>query len=144
MITEDFFFYWFHRLAHCTHPWLPLYQKIHKVHHEFHVCIAVSAGYCHWLEGLVVNAAPIYIGLALCGYLTPMHYSTVKAYGFIRLYETMQAHSGYEFPWTPFGILPFQNDSTYHDYHHSHNVGNYAGMHSIWDTIFDTNTDYFA
>jgi len=107
MITEDFFFYWGHRLFHCTHPYLNLYKWIHKRHHEYNVTIATVCMYCHVLEHIFVNAAPMYIGMILCAYVSPMHMATVTSYTFIRLYETHQAHSGYEFPWTPFGLLPF-------------------------------------
>ena len=107
MITEDFGFYWFHRLAHCNHPWFPLYKWVHKIHHEYNVCVAVCCVYCHVLEQIFVNAAPLYAGLILCGYLSPLHMSTCTSYAFIRMYETHDAHSGYEFPWTPFGLMPF-------------------------------------
>ena len=73
-------------MAHCTNPWLPLYQYIHKMHHEYNVTIALTAGYCHFLEAVIVNSVPIFIGLTLCAQLSPMHYSTAKAYAFFRLY----------------------------------------------------------
>ena len=34
--------------------------------------------------------------------------------------------SGFEFPWSPFRLLPFSASATYHDYHHSHNRGNFS------------------
>ena len=57
---------------------------------------------------------------------------------------TTDQHSGYEFPWSVSGLLPFATDSSYHTYHHFQNVGNYAGMLTIWDTLFDDNKEYFA
>lgn len=35
VICDDFCFYWCHRLLHVRHEWMPLYQLIHKKHHEF-------------------------------------------------------------------------------------------------------------
>ena len=35
VMCEDFFFYWGHRILHCKSRYLPLYQYIHKTHHEF-------------------------------------------------------------------------------------------------------------
>ena len=32
---------------------------------------------------------------------------------------------------------------SYHDYHHSTNVGNYSGFFSFWDTICGTNQHYY-
>mmetsp|Transcript_9323 Transcript_9323/g.15721 ORF Transcript_9323/g.15721 Transcript_9323/m.15721 type:complete len:82 (-) Transcript_9323:404-649(-) len=34
MIVEDFIFHFAHRLFHIKSKWLPLYQMIHKKHHE--------------------------------------------------------------------------------------------------------------
>ena len=64
-------------------------------------------------------------------------------WGGIRLIETHDGHSGYEFPWSIFRLLPFGADATYHDFHHSKNVCNYSSFMTIWDTIFDTNKDYY-
>ena len=33
--------------------------------------------------------------------------------------------------------------ASYHNYHHSHNKGNYATFFCIWDTIFGTNQSYY-
>jgi sterol desaturase/sphingolipid hydroxylase (fatty acid hydroxylase superfamily) len=33
--------------------------------------------------------------------------------------------------------------ASYHDFHHTHNVGNYSSFFQIWDTIFGTNKSYF-
>ena len=61
----------------------------------------------------------------------------------IRVTEAVYAHSGYEFPWTPFRIFPFMVPSTYHDYQHSHNIGNYASRFILWDLIFGDNKSYY-
>jgi sterol desaturase/sphingolipid hydroxylase (fatty acid hydroxylase superfamily) len=64
-------------------------------------------------------------------------------WGGIRLVETHDGHSGYEFPWSVFRLLPFGSDATYHDFHHTKNVGNYSSLMTVWDTIFDSNTQYW-
>ena len=56
-----------------------------------------------------------------------------------------EAHSGYEFDWSPMRerrVLPFIKGAAYHDHHHSHNVGNYSGSLYLWDLILDTNVPY--
>lgn len=53
-----------------------------------------------------------------------------------------EGHSGYEFPWMPMRIVPLVIGPSYHDHHHSHNVGNYAGSCYFWDLMLDTNTVY--
>jgi len=41
-------------------------------------------------------------------------------------------------------MIPFGADATYHNYHHSRNVGNYSSVMTVWDTLFNTNKDYYA
>ena len=72
------------------------------------------------------------------------HGHTAFLWSAYRLLATHDGHSGYEFPWSMFNILPFGVGSDYHDYHHSHNDGNYSSSFSIWDTIFDSNSNYYA
>jgi len=61
---------------------------------------------------------------------------------FIRLTETYDAHSGYDFPWQPWKLLPFQGGADRHDFHHSHNVGNYGAFFTFWDWIGGTDLAY--
>jgi sterol desaturase/sphingolipid hydroxylase (fatty acid hydroxylase superfamily) len=53
-----------------------------------------------------------------------------------------EGHAGYEFPWTPMRVIPLVAGPSYHDHHHSHNVGNYAGSCYFWDLVLDTNVPY--
>ena len=53
-----------------------------------------------------------------------------------------EGHSGYEFKWSPLRVMPFVADPSYHDYHHSHNVGNFAANCYVWDVLFHTNVEY--
>lgn len=39
-------------------------------------------------------------------------------------------------------FLPGKLDPEYHDFHHSHNVGNFGSMFGFWDTIMNTNKEY--
>lgn len=73
-----------------------------------------------------------------------MHYATFMIWLTIRSLESHDGHSGYEFPWSPFRMIPFGADATYHNYHHSRNVGNYSSTMTIWDTILNTNKDYYV
>ena len=107
IILEDFFFYIFHRIAHCTHPWFPIYQNVHKVHHEYNVVLAASSNYCHFLEEVFVNLTPPYLTVHICSLFYPVHYSMLGVYNFVRMVETHTGHSGYEFPWSPYGLIPF-------------------------------------
>lgn len=41
-----------------------------------------------------------------------------------------------------FSLSLFLGSATHHDYHHSHNIGNYGSFFIIWDTIMGTNISY--
>lgn len=53
-----------------------------------------------------------------------------------------EGHAGYEFKWSPLRVMPLIAEPSYHDYHHSHNVGNYAASCYLWDVLCDTNVHY--
>jgi len=59
-----------------------------------------------------------------------------------RVAETVDGHCGYNFPWSPYRVIPMSGSSAYHDFHHSHNVGNYSSFFTWWDTLMGTNQAY--
>ena len=61
----------------------------------------------------------------------------------VRLGESVDAHSGYEFPWSPFRLIPFSASAGYHDYHHLTSMGNFSTFFTWWDTLFGTNKPYY-
>lgn len=67
----------------------------------------------------------------------------MMVWGLLRHYETHEAHSGYEFPWSIFRALPFTTAESYHAFHHSKNVGNYSTFFTVWDNVFDSNAEYY-
>ena len=100
MIADDFFFYWGHRLLH--HP--KLYPHIHKLHHEHYNTLVFSAEYDHPIEFLVgclsQNLLPRMFGLKC-------HFMTCIMWLFVRTFEVLEDHCGYEFSWSPFRLVPF-------------------------------------
>ena len=72
-----------------------------------------------------------------------VHLWTLLIWGILRHVESHDAHCGYEFPWSMFRVMPFGTNSAYHTFHHSKNVGNYSTFFTIWDTVFNTNVDYY-
>ena len=60
-----------------------------------------------------------------------------------RIGETITNHSGYDFPWTVWSILPFQGSAYAHDAHHSVSLGstksgNYASFFIWWDYMMNS------
>jgi sterol desaturase/sphingolipid hydroxylase (fatty acid hydroxylase superfamily) len=137
MVIEDFFFYWGHRILHTKF----MYQKIHKIHHEYTNTVSTAAEYTHPLEYIMTNLVPAAMGAKIFG--AKSHYITLWIWSIMRGLEAVDGHSGYEFSWSPFRLLPLSCSSMYHNYHHSHNVGNYGSFFTYWDTFQKTNVDYF-
>ncbi|DAZ93383.1 TPA: hypothetical protein N0F65_012440 [Lagenidium giganteum] len=73
-------------------------------------------------------------------FLVGAHLSVMMLWMCLRLMETIDAHSGYQFPWS---FTQLMDGAKRHDYHHSHNVGMYGGIMLFWDWIFGTDKPYY-
>lgn len=113
----------------------------HKQHHKFIHTTSIASEHAHPVEHVLVNNLSWNAGPLLLGSQT--HLWTLVLWGLLRHLETHEAHSGYEFPFSIFRVLPFGVDASYHSFHHSKNVGNYSTFFTIWDTVFNTNVDYY-
>jgi sterol desaturase/sphingolipid hydroxylase (fatty acid hydroxylase superfamily) len=131
---NDTLFYWFHRLAH--HP--SIYKYVHKHHHRYNHSIGIAAEFAHPLEDALCNILPTILGCLLLG----SHIFTFWSWLTLRLIETIDAHSGYAFSFSPFHLLPFQGGSERHYFHHSHNVGCYGSFTIFWDWITGTDSAF--
>lgn len=135
LLVEEIGFYISHAVMHHR----LLYPYVHKVHHESKQVVSVASHYLHPIEYAVLrhngSMGPYLLG-------KQMHMWSLICWNIFRSYESIEAHSGYEFPWSPFRVLPFSTSSQYHDWHHSKNVGNYSDYFYFLDMIFETNKDY--
>ncbi|KAJ8773076.1 hypothetical protein K2173_028253 [Erythroxylum novogranatense] len=135
-LIEDYVGYWLHRWLHTK--WA--YEKIHHVHHEYIAPIGPAAPYAHWAETLILGF-PSFIGPAL----VPGHIVTFWVWFALRLMEAIDAHSGYEFPWSPAKFVPLFGGAEYHDYHHyvgGKSQSNFASVFTYCDYIYGTNKGY--
>ena len=131
----DFMFYWSHRLLHTRY----FYLRIHKQHHKFRTPVGHSASYQHPVEGAIQLLA-WYLPIGFAGWLKgDLHVSTLFWYNAFRWLGTVDAHSGYDFPFSPFSRFKICGGALFHDYHHSGDgfFGNY-GATIIWDRLMDT------
>merc|ERR1712150_35396 len=138
----DMMFYWSHRLMHHK----KLYKHCHKVHHQFHTSIGINASHEHILES-VVQLLNWYVPIGFAGFLNRhkggLHISTLFWYHCFRWIETVDAHCGYEFPFSPFYLLwPICGGARMHDYHHRAFDGNY-GASFFWDRLCGTDMDFW-
>ncbi len=126
---DDFLYYWMHRAMHGR--WL--YRHVHSWHHRIVTPWAVTGHYMHPLEyvltGTVALVGPVLVGA---------HVVTVWLWFAFRQWEAAEGHSGYDFPWTPTHLLPFNDGARHHDWHHARVKGNYAGYLTHVDRLFGT------
>eukprot|EP00850_Spirogloea_muscicola_P007227 SM000036S13271 [mRNA] locus=s36:217719:219946:- [translate_table: standard] len=100
----------------------------------------LTSEYAHPLEILFLGFATI-AGPALTG----PHLLTLWLWMSIRVVETVEAHCGYDFPWSPSRFLPLYGGADFHDYHHRllyTKSGNYASTFIYMDWLFGTDKGY--
>ena len=127
----------FHRLMHTS----LMYGPFHKQHHSYTNVVSVAAEYFHPVDYFFISLLPASIGPNLLG--KHLHITTYLAWIIWQTLESADSHAGYEFPFSPFRLLPFSGSASYHDYHHTHNTGNYSSYFTVWDTILGSNKEYF-
>jgi methylsterol monooxygenase len=118
LVVEDAWHYFGHRLFH--YPYL--YKRIHKRHHFYAAPFGLAAEYAHPIETLVLGTGTVCGPLAYCWWSGGnMHILTMvrcpprlgkadraqpsfrrSQYVWIalRLFQAIDSHSGYDFPWS--------------------------------------------
>ncbi|KAF6821502.1 c-4 sterol methyl oxidase [Colletotrichum musicola] len=133
-VMEDTWHYWFHRALHYG----PLYKAIHKLHHYYSAPFGLAAEYASPIEvmllGIGIVGSPIF-WVSVTG---DLHLLTMYAWIVLRLFQAIDAHSGYDFPWSLRHFLPFWAGADHHDLHHEKFIGNYASSFRWWDFCLDT------
>lgn len=132
-VIEDAAFYVGHRLLHTSY----LYKKVHSVHHLHSAPFGIAAEYAHPFEVL-------FLGLAT--FLGPMivgpHHLTLLLYLGLRCVQTVECHSGYDFPWSMNRWFPGYGGADFHDHHHRSYSGNYSSTFTWVDWIMGTDVGY--
>lgn len=122
---NDVGFYFTHRLLH--HP--KLYARFHKQHHQFRGSVGAAAEFAGPVEVLLSNQIPTAGFLLLWG----AHPLIQSVWIVLRLFQTYEVHSGYDFRHTTLGKLGVTaNGMAYHDHHHTVNMGNFGSEHMDW------------
>ncbi len=137
MLCEDLGFHLYHRLGHTPF----FYRHIHKVHHTYTTTVGIAGEYFHPVDFILGAIIPGALGSLILG--KRMHFVTLMVWTMFRMGEAVDGHSGYEFPWTPFRLIPFATSSAYHNFHHTNNIGNYSSFFTVWDSLFGDNQAYY-
>jgi methylsterol monooxygenase len=137
LFMEDFYQYFAHRLLH----WGIFYKKIHKLHHEHSAPFGLAAQYAHPLETLILGFG-FFLGPLIWVSFYELHVVTMVVWLTVRLLQVVDAHSGYDFPWSLHNFLPFWAGADFHDYHHMAFKGNYSSSFRWWDWICGTDSAY--
>lgn len=137
-VFEDTFHYWAHRALH----WGPLYKHIHKLHHEFSAPFGLAAEYAHPLEVLILGMGTIGGPFLLCAFTKDLHIVTVYLWIVLRLFQAVDAHSGYDFPISMHNWMPLWAGADHHDYHHMAFLGCYSTSFRWWDHLMGTDLGY--
>lgn len=133
-VLEDAWHYWFHRGLHYG----AFYKYIHKQHHRYAAPFGLAAEYAHPIEVMLLGFGTVGIPIVWCLITGDLHLFTVCIWIALRLFQAVDAHSGYEFPWSLHHFLPFWAGADHHDEHHHHFIGSYASSFRWWDFVLNT------
>ncbi|KAF8493739.1 C-4 methyl sterol oxidase [Russula emetica] len=137
---EDMFHYFSHQLLHTP----LLYKHIHKLHHKYSAPFGLAAEYAHPLEVMILGTGTILGPLLYCWVKQDLHIVTVYIWITLRLFQAIDAHSGYDFPWSLQHIVPFWSGAEHHDFHHMAFVNNFSTSFRWWDRLLGTDKKYLA
>ena len=129
MVLEDTFHYFAHRALHYG----PLYKYIHKTHHLHSAPFGLAAEYCHPLEILILGIGTLGSPILYCALTHNLHLITVYGFVLLRLFQAVDAHSGYDFPWSLNKFIPFWSGADHHDFHHQAFMNCYSTSFRWWD-----------
>ncbi|TIA74669.1 hypothetical protein E3P91_00828 [Wallemia ichthyophaga] len=139
-VFEDTWHFVFHRALH----WGPLYKRIHKQHHEFSAPFGLAAEYAHPVEVGLTGFGTVGAPILYAAFIGEIHIVAVYVWIACRLFQAIDSHSGYHFPWSLCNFLPIWAGAEHHDYHHEKFTECYASSFRHWDWLFGTDKKYHA
>ena len=108
-VFEDFFHFW--GMAQLLRIWVlgrlisitahralhtpVLYKHIHKLHHKYSAPFGLAAEYAHPAETFILGTGTLAGPLLWCYFRRDVHIVTVYIWITLRLFQAIDAHSGY-------------------------------------------------
>ena len=111
---------------------------IHKIHHQHSAPFGLAAEYASPIEVLFLGIGTVVCPILWVALTGDLHILTMYIFIILRVSQTIDAHSGYDFPWSLHHFLPFWAGADHHDLHHEKFIGNYSSSFRWWDYICDT------
>lgn len=139
-VFEDFFHFLAHQALHAG----CLYKYIHKIHHKYGAPFGLAAEYAHPAEVAILGTGTIAGPLLYCFFTHNVHIVTVYIWITLRLFQTIDAHSGYVFPWSLQHFIPFWSGAEHHDFHHMAFNNNFSTSFRWWDWLCGTDKNFRA
>ncbi|KAF8583684.1 hypothetical protein K439DRAFT_1634216 [Ramaria rubella] len=137
---EDMYYYFAHQALHYG----SLYKYIHKMHHKYSAPFGLAAEYAHPAETLILGAGTLGGPFLYTALFSDLHILAVYIWIALRLSQAIDAHSGYDFPWSLQHIFPLWSGADHHDFHHMAFVNNYSTSFRYLDYLFGTDNKYRA
>uniref|UniRef100_A0A8C4HGX0 Fatty acid hydroxylase domain-containing protein n=1 Tax=Dicentrarchus labrax TaxID=13489 RepID=A0A8C4HGX0_DICLA len=137
LLLFDMQYFLWHLLHHKV-SWL--YNVFHKEHHFYTAAFSMMTEDTSIWEMLSLSFFTT-LNPALLG----CHPLTEMLFYVTNMYLSVEAHSGYEFPWSPHRLVPFglYGGARHHDLHHLKFRVNYAPYFTHWDRLFGTLKKHF-
>jgi len=128
-IMEDAWHFFAHQALH----WGPLYKNIHKVHHKYSAPFGLAAEYAHPLEIVILGIGTVFGPVLYVSITHNLHIITMHIWICLRLFQVrllarvefsrqqltslpqaIDAHSGYDFPWSMHNWFPLWSGAEHH------------------------------
>lgn len=122
-------------LWHLLHHKVSCLYHIHKEHHLYTATFSLMTEHTGVWEMLSLSFFST-VNPALLG----CHPLTEMLFYITNIYLSVEAHSGYEFPWSPHRLVPFglYGGAQHHSLHHLKFKVNYAPYFTHWDILLGT------
>lgn len=126
ILLQDLFFFLNHWFMHRNKF---LYRHVHSIHHQYRESLAIATHYVHWVEHIIGNLFPVFIGAMI---LLP-HPFVILFWILLIVVNALHNHSGFAFPYLSYSV--------HHDWHHYYVNSSYSSI-GLMDKVFGTDKPF--